>query len=152
MADNGQTMREARTAVYTRFKAAWDDPTNGWAGSGLDDEPQVFYDNIEQEGEPDAAAPYIRVSAKPIFGDIAGFGDTTKLFTRTGLVQVEIFTPKDRGTALADDLMQVVLDAFEGKRAGGVVFLRVTPSEGRGLIGAHWRSLVSADFEWVQRK
>ena len=124
---------QARNALYQMFKDVWDDPTFGWAGLGIA-EPAVYYDNVRGDGNaPRADKVKLEISVYHDAKPTDSFGAGRPTHKAEGFVVVKVYTPKDTGLTLSDDLVNIVKRAFQAKRGTGVadslVLRGMNPSE-----------------------
>lgn len=116
----GMNSRQARDAIYSMWKEAWE-ATDGWAVlDGVSVEPPVFYDNVAPDTPPDANKIKVEVMVQHSDTPMASFGSGRPNYDAVGFVVVKLFIPKDRGLTLADDMVNIVKRAFQGKRGTGV--------------------------------
>ena len=146
------TYAQGRDEILTTFKTAWD---AGVESAGIlviypDAKNQVPQGN-DANNDP---LSWARVSVEHVAGfqsTLAG-EDGNKIFTRLGLLTVQIFTPRGGGLSLGDSLYKIVVDAFEGKRtANGAWFKNVRINE-IGPSGEWWQTNVIVEFEYDELK
>ncbi len=149
-------LNQAESEIAEVFWNAWASAASLNGGSV----PQVDWDGVltEPPFEPPEAEPWARFQIRHRDSDQATLGrQGQRRFENRGQVTVQIFAPmtisKDR--SLANDLTQIVVDAYEGQStAGGVWFRRVTPREvGRDPAGGPWYQVnVVAAFEYDRQR
>jgi hypothetical protein len=74
-------------------------------------------------------------------------------FDRFGSLIMSIFTPIQGGTRASKDLVDRIMDGFEGVRIAGttICFLDVIPRE-IGPSGDYYMTNVEAEFRWTETK
>lgn len=151
---------EAYQHLLRTFKTTWSDQTYGWESiADLDDEPLVEWPNLDgKRSNPDSKTAsddeaWIRVFVKHHESDQHTFGESgCRVFTRTGMIGVDIFTPLNIGLKLPYQLAKVCKRPFEGQRGvgegSGIIFRSVRLRE-RDDYKKRWaHSSVLADFEY----
>lgn len=141
---------EARDYILDKFLAVW---TAGTPAVNLGAVPEVEYQNVDPELSPLAEGnmAWARVHVQNLAGEQRSLGGVNgRVFTRYGLVSVQIFVPNGKqGLVLADRLGNVALSAFEGEEtsAGNVWFRNATYREA-GTDGMWFQAGVTAEFEY----
>lgn len=146
----GLTFEQARDYILDKFKLAWD--TNSPTVNG-GSAPDVEYQNIAPEkahlGKGNKA--WARATVRHATGEQRSMGTPgNRIFTRRGVVTIQIFTPAGKqGLVLADRLGKVAVDAFEGEETstGDVWFRNVTYRE-VGVDGNWFQVNALAEFEY----
>jgi hypothetical protein len=136
------TITEARDQILALFKAAWD--TTGYTAI-YDDRPG---------STPDTTDPWARATVRHNTGRQATLADATgaRRYDRLGLATFQVFTPVGDGVKLADELSQLLVDAYEGKStAGGIWFFNVRANE-IGVADGWRQTNVIAEFRYQQQK
>lgn len=135
----------AHRALQTAITAAW--LVGAPLVSGGPASPVLLYDNLDAPADT-PALPYgiLRIanvdSAQYTLGEVGG-----RLFSRAGVVGVEIRVPAGTGRELVDGLAQVIVDALEGATIDSVRIRHPRLQEIGG--DAHlFRVDVVADFEY----
>lgn len=149
---SGPTILDAYDTIFGLFKAAWE--ANAYDVVG-------FTPEIEWPAEPERATPlrdgdkhWARIAVKH---DVRRSSSVSQSEGRhrieaEGTVMVNIFVPVGkRGLTDAARLGKVAVDAFEGKRAGGIWFSEVSPEEA-GVDGAWLQMNVKARFHYDNRR
>lgn len=140
----------ASDSILGAIKTAWEANTAALAGSV----PQLLFEATEKDlkvhpnvGDKPWARAVLRHGNAPA-GPIMG-AQGQQRFWRAGIVFVQVFVPMRGGDAytLAQGLANVARKAYEGKRAGSVVFNPVVVRE-YGLEGPWFRTDVLANFTW----
>lgn len=146
----GLTYEEARDFILDKFKLAWD--ANAPAVNG-GTAPKIEYQNIEpaKSALADGNKAWARVVVKHASSNQRSLGvPGQRIFTRRGVVTVQIFVPAGKqGLVLADRLGKVVADAFEGEETstGNVWFRNVTYRE-VGVDNGWFQVNAVAEFEY----
>ncbi len=144
------TITQARDDVYGMVKTAIE------ASSYTD--LKIVWDDVEQEladtsqadrGGPD---PWLCVEAMHVGGGQTSLGRPSARFTRYGLLRCTIYTPKGLGMSTADEIAQIVLDAFEGQSSPRGVWFRNCRLNERGPDGIWRRTDVLIDFQYNEQK
>lgn len=146
----GLTFEEARDYILDKFKLAWDTKAAAVNGGTA---PYIEYQNIEPPkahlGNGNKA--WCRPSVRHARGEQRSMGTPgNRIFTRRGLVTIQIFVPAGKqGLVLADRLGKVAVDAFEGEETstGDVWFRNVTYRE-VGVDGNWFQVNALAEFEY----
>ncbi len=140
------TQTQARDAINAAFKAALDAYNTANATSYA-----AVYQDVPTT--PTTAA-HFRVFINHGSGDqqtLAGVGN--RRFSRAGVVIVQIMTPFGDGFTLADKLVTVPRNAFEGvSTSNGVWFRRVSPGIEAGKTGDFYQMNVTANFTYTERR
>lgn len=131
---------EARDAILTLFRVAW------LADATSQNVPLYYWDVTADAPTDDEWA---RVTVRHLTGGNAAIGN--KLFERTGVVTVQIFTQFGTGNVLSDELAQIAVNAFDGQSTGAVWFRNVRVTE-IGQDGQWFNVNVYAEFEYTERK
>lgn len=152
----GLTYEEARDYILDKFKAAWDAPAvkaimvSGGYGNVT---PGVEYQNIKGDKNPlaDGNKPWARAVVRHATGEQRSMGGVgQRVFTRRGVVTIQIFVPTGKqGLLLADRFGKVAVDAFEGEETstGNVWFRNATYRE-VGVDGNWFQVNALAEFEY----
>lgn len=136
------TIAEARDEILLHFRTAWD----------LGTSTRLLYDDKHRD-VPDNA-DWARVTVQhnitqqaTVGGRITPGGGGGQRFRRFGIVTIQIFTVSGDGLTTSDVLVQLALNAFEGKRTGSdrVEFRNVRPNE-IGQEGPWHQTNVIAEF------
>ena len=138
------TITAARDEMLTMVKDAID-------ASSYSSMPLVWDDN---PGAPPESSndEYMRVRVNHLFGGQTSLGKPRARFTRRGTIRCEIYTRRGSGMSVADEIAQIVLDAYEGQSSpGGVWFRNATPQE-RGQDGVWTRTDVVIEFTYDEQK
>jgi len=140
------SITDARNAIQTLFKTAWDAQTPPV--------PVVLYADVRKE-VPATSDPWTRItvvhntSTQVTLGQIGN-----RRFRRFGLVSVEVYTPFGTGLTDNDRFVKVAIDAFEGNTTGGedTVEFRNVRSNEIGSDGSWFQTNVIAEFEYDEVK
>lgn len=111
----------------------------------------VWDDKADQPTPPQPPTPWARFNVRHATGGqtslSGGLGLLTR-YTRAGTIIVQVFTVGGAGNVVADELVTMILTAFEGKTTtGGLVFRRGRFNE-IGQSGDWHQTNVSIDFEY----
>lgn len=143
------TIVNARNEILTLFKTQWEaDP--------LSASIQVFYDDVKgdvpQTGDDDTfqPSPFARVKIEHTTGGQSTLSGSigTRTFTRNGLITVQVFTPSGQGLSLADQLVSIVVHAFEGSSTPSQVWFRNVRANEIGKSGPWFQYNVLSDFTY----
>lgn len=151
---------EAYNHLLRTFKVSWSDETDGWQSiDDLDEAPLIQWPNLDgkkddtEEQTPRDETPWLRVYVKHFDSDQTTFGETgCRVFTRTGMIGVDIFTPLNIGLKLPYRLGTVCKRPFEGKRGygdgSGIIFREVRLREQDNYKKRWTHTSVQANFEY----
>lgn len=151
------TITQARDSMLGLFRSAWlaaqvsvDVPVF-W---GTDAKVGTKGINSEKVEAPIADAPWARVTLQHAAAFQASLADQSnkKIFSRNGVLTVQIFTPKGKGLTQSDSLVKVVQDAFEGKATVDGVWFRNVRANEIGLDGEWHQTNVLAEFTYDEVK
>lgn len=132
------TLSTARESIYQRFATDW----------GVTSD--YTFDN--EDFTPPEDTPWVRLVVRHTSSNQVSLGSSgNRKFDRDGLVFVQVFTPLDQGSAVADALVEKVLEIFEGKTIDLIRFTDVTPRE-VGPMDGWYQVNVDAAFIWTERK
>jgi len=147
-----RTFAQARDEIHTLFKTAWD------AGADTAGK-KVLYVDVKTEVpktndsnlNPDLWAKIFITHVEGSQATLGGIGG--RLFSREGLVTVQVFTAIGTGLSIGDRVYKVVVDAFEGKvsSSGNVWFRNVRINE-IGPEGSWFQTNILADFTYDELK
>ena len=132
------TITEARNEILTLFRTAW-------LAQGSPP-PLYFWDTT---ADPPTDPSWVLVIVRHADGGNDAIGNT--LFSREGLVTVQIMTEFGEGLTLSDALTKVALDAFQGKATPGGVWFRNVRAREVGPDGQWFHVNVLAEFEYTER-
>jgi hypothetical protein len=145
------TLVDATDSILSQFRTTW----NGGAGALVGGPaPEIVYEALEPDLKVhprESDNPWVRIVVRHSDGNkVSLAGDQgTGLYIRLGMVWVQVFCPAAGGTnwTLGQQLAMLARDAFEGKRAGAVVFTKVAILD-RPRDGAWLTFDVKANFYW----
>lgn len=160
------TLEEARTCFYQTFYTAWQDPAVGWRSiAGLDYEPKVVWENVDEETNQSGDTPselgpptdraWVRAQARHTLSEMDSFGvDGEGDFEAVGTIELRVFVPiNQQGLLLHDRICRVIARAFRGKCGPGdccaIRFYRVRVNE-QGPGERFFESVVLIDFEYEE--
>lgn len=152
-----EDLTSATDLILGVLKAAWD--AGAQAAAGAASVPTLVYEATERDLRPHPAAsgaPWARVTVRhfdAVSAAIGGPDGHTRRFSRTGLAWVQIFIANVDGAAYSksEALAKLVQSAYEGKRAGGVVFTKAIQKE-MGQEALWYRRDVLVSFNWTEIK
>jgi len=136
-----QLLKDAVAAsVYSSVQIIWDDKK---------DTPPDPNDTTNA-----IAATWLRMTIKHSTGGQSSLSgaQATKRWTRTGYIAVQIFTPAGDGMSRADDIISIVLGAFEGKTTSGGVWFREFHPQEVGTSGPWQQTNVIGQFTFDEIK
>lgn len=139
------SVTEARDAILTLFKTAWDSQ-----GGSV---PVVVYDD-DPAPDPNLSSEWIRVAVQHTDGEQATMGGTgNRKFSRYGQVFMAIHTKVGTGRVRADALAETANNIFEGAATGldDVWFRNVRIIEA-GSNGIYTITNVIADFTYDRHR
>jgi hypothetical protein len=144
------TPEEARDYILDKFKATWDAECPA-VNSGV--VPEIEYQNVDPVNShlANGNVAWARIRVMHAKGDQRSMGGIGgRVFTRLGIVTVQVFAPAGKqGLVLADQLGNVALSAFEGEEtSAGNVWFRNTAYHEVGVDGAFFQVNVNAEFEY----
>ena len=118
---------------------------------------RIDYDDRKPPAENESDISWIRstiIHTETGFTDASLSGDFgQRSFGRNGTIIVQIFTPLNGGKDLNYNIVQVVLNAFEGKRSlGQRVWFRNSRFSEKGRDRAWFRTDVRSDFVYDEVK
>lgn len=150
------TLQETYDEILTRFKDAWDDASGGPFEVAWPDVPltpllqQYITGEIEDTTD---LQPWARVTIRPNVRDQRTLGsDGNRLWTRNGILFVEIFTPTGDGMVLSNTLCELVQNAFEGISSPHSVWYPQTRINVNGIEGLWSRNTVTVEWESQQKR
>lgn len=139
------TFAEARDAMAKLFTDAWKlaNPTF-----------PIIYDDLGEPQIPKTEKPWARLTIRHNRGEQETLANPLgqRLFSRDGLVTVQIFTPRGEGLTRAYILAKVAADAFEGQATPNGVWFRSVRLREVGPDGNWYQVNVIADFEYNEAK
>lgn len=105
--------------ILTMFREAWNTQANALLGYI----PDVEWPGVVQNTDHDKSRCWARVEVLHNNSAQTGLGGgTNRMFTRYGLILVQVFTPRD--LLLAQQLGIIARNAFEGKTSTNGVWFR----------------------------
>lgn len=113
-------------------------------------EPRVEWPDQKRVDPATGEEAWARVAIRHVDARQTSLGEAGgRKFSRDGLVSVQLFVPKSqRGFTLLQKLGKVVVDALEGRHAGGVWVRQAVFREG-GQADSHWQQAnVAATFTY----
>ena len=141
------SITQARDDILTVFQTAWDANTTAIVGSI----PEVRYRLVEESAIPPADGYWAHVSVEHVDGGHAAIG--TRLFEHLGLFTAQLYSPAEAaGLDNLDLLIQVVLDAFEGKYSTNGVWFRNARVNEVGPGRGYFQTNVLVEFVYTTAK
>ena len=71
---------------------------------------------------------------------------TNRKFRRDGAIICQVFTPSSGGTTRNDELVQLLLDTFEGEKISEIVFIDNIVNQVGNVDGKYWQTNVEINF------
>lgn len=152
------TLQETYDEILTRFKDAWDTTDDGNGNPFEVAYPDVPLTPLLQQyitGQLESTTPiqpWARVTIRPnvrVQKTLAG--PNNRLYTRNGILFVEVFTPTGDGNQLANTLCELVQNAFEGNNAIHVWYPE-TRINVNGVEGLWSRTTITVEWQSEQVK
>lgn len=138
------TFAEARDEMLAQVYDAWiaANPTY----------PMLFDDRMGSK--PPSETPWARTTVRHNRGDQETLANAigTRLFSRDGLITVQIFTPIGAGLQLSDTLAKVIADALEGQATPSGVWFRNVRLREVGPDGSFYQTNVIGEFVYDEAK
>lgn len=138
------TFAQARDQILALGTTAW---------QAHNDYPLLFDDSASEE-IPKTSTPWARMTIRHESGEQDTLSNPlgNKLFSRRGVLIVQLFTPRGKGLQSADTLAKVFMDAYEGKSTSGGVWFRNARYREIGPDGNWYQTNVTLDFEYTELK
>jgi hypothetical protein len=150
------TLQETYDEILSRFKAVWDTVPGGPFEVAWPDVPLSAALQQYITGELESTTPiqtWARVTIRANQRDQKTLGGPgNRLYTRNGILFVEIFTPTGDGTVAATELAELVEDAFESIAFNYSVWYPKTKIQPNGIEGLWSRTTVTIQWESEQIK
>lgn len=132
-----------RDAILTRFKAQWDT---------LEPAVPVAYDGFAFTPPADGTE-WVRVTVMPGQAQQASLSGPTRRWRTPGVVTVQVFVPKDKGTDRVLDLIGDIRTALQGVTLNtsspeGSVALRATSDRRVGPRGNYYQRNAETPFRF----
>lgn len=144
------TPEQARDELFGMLWDAWQLNAGTAAGGPI---PALLWEDQELPEPPPQGSAYARATLKHSTGRqsaLAG-ADATRRYTRTGLLIIQCFGPRDEsGLAIAQALAVVAKDAFEGRSSSGGAWFRNCRTEEIGPETGWWQVNAVAEFTYEQ--
>lgn len=138
------TITQARDEMLSMVKAAID--ASSYAGM------TIIWDDDSAPAPKADDEPYMRVKVNHLWGGQTSLGKPKSRFERNGVIRCKVCTKKGSGMSVSDEIVQIVLDAFEGQSSpGGVWFRNASPQEG-GEDGIWSQTDVVIEFKYTEQK
>ena len=133
------TRNEAREAIYQAFIDDWGTTTPYWFDNEVADTEEV--------------AEWCRLTVRHSLASQETLGiNGNRKFDRAGRVIIQIFVKLGAATTRLDELSTKVIEIFEGKTIGGILFTAVTVRE-IGEDNQKWFNVnVEAPFNYTEIK
>jgi len=139
----------ARDEILLQFKTAWD--------AGTPPIPLLIYDDKHVDLPNNASYARITIqfttAVQSTVGGRVSLGGGGQRFRRFGLITVQIFSISGDGLTVADPLVDLAVDAFEGTSTGSdrIEFRNVRATD-IGQDGPWYQTNVVAEFEYDRVK
>lgn len=127
---------------------------NAWVAGGFNTDNIVF-DDIKKDSNPAAGQTWVRVKIRHGNSRQVTLADSTgkTKFERKPNVYLQIFTPSGGGLTENDAVVQILLDAFEGRSIGNSdIWFRRTSSKEMGVDGNFFKANVFTEVSYDQIK
>ena len=137
------TINEATSAIYSRFETQFNTVT-----------PFLFdNEDANTEIEPnESGEAWVRLVVRHIGSQQETLGQVgNRKYMRSGLILVQVFTPKNEGRKASDDLVEEIRDIYEGTNFGGVIVNNVVNRE-VGPQDDEYQVVVEAAFNYHQTR
>lgn len=137
--------------ILGQFKSYWDAESPAVVGGSA---PAIIFEPTEPHLKPeprDSTAPWARIIVRHNDSNRRTLSGAESRYLRSGKIRVQVFVPGVGAAAysLGQDLAKVAQRAFEGKRAGLVVFKKASAND-RPKDGL-WSSVdIVTDFYWTE--
>lgn len=119
-------------------------------------EPMIIWQGIEEAQDPDTAKCWARFTLKHLDSEQTTFGEKgQRKFTRTGIITVQVFTPvatTGGGVTLAENISNVVRDAYEGVGTDSGIRFRNTRVAEIGITSGWYQYNITTNFEYDEVK
>lgn len=142
------TRAQAIDEMLALAKTAWETTANQTG-------TRLKYTNVGSSSVPPTGQDaWARIALRHVTsGQVSLAGvDGTRIFTRNGVLTVQVFEPSGFGTAKTVDIPEIMKNAYEGKTtAGGVVFSEATINE-VGQDGDFFQTNVVVAFKYDECK
>jgi len=150
------TITQARDGILGHLRTAW-------LANGATVDVLVFYPDTvvgvkglagTKVAQPVSGSPWARVTLQHVTSGQTSLADNTskKIFTRNGVLTVQVFTPYGTGLTKSDTLTKVVQDAFEGKATLNGVWFRNVRANEIGQDGEWHQTNVLVEFTYDEVK
>lgn len=148
-----RTLQETIDEILARFKEVWD--TTDYAANVV--WPDVPIAPALQEmiagDEGTALEPYVRITIRPNLRRLKSIaGEGNRLYTRNGILFVEVFTPTGDGNTEANELCELIENQFEGVSSPYYVWFTECRILQNGAEGLWSRNTVTVEWESEQRR
>jgi len=147
------TLQETVDEILARFKTAWDttDYPNNVVYPDVPLSPTIQKMIAGVEGIE--LQPWVRITVRPNIRRQKSLGDAgNRLYTRNGILFVELFVPTGDGSVESNELAEVISNAFEGISSPYHVWFSETRILNNGTEGLWSRQTVTVEWESEQVK
>jgi hypothetical protein len=134
------TFAEAQNEVLDLFKAAWDTTTL-----------EAFYEDLPAD-RLETNESFVHVMFRISGGDLAAFGNGTRIYERGGSLVCDLYTPVGKPLSDMLGLAKVIADAFEGKHTPGGVWFRSIDIQNYGKDGLFYITNMTVRFKFHEVK
>lgn len=143
------TVAQARDQMMTLFKDAIDGggaPVTGFV---------TIWDGVDKQPTPPTfPTPWARIAAKHNSGNKSSLANANGVsrYTRRGILVVQLFTDGGKGLVSNDEILAIILGAYEGKTTTGGLVFRNCRFQEVGADGPWFQTNFFADFEYDEVK
>lgn len=147
------TLQETIDEILARFKEVWD--TTDYAANVVwPDVPLVpALQQMIAGANGVELEPWVRITIRPNLRrlkSIAGAGN--RLYTRNGILFVELFVPTGDGNTESNQLAELISNKFEGVSSPYYVWYRETRIAQNGVEGLWSRQTITVEWESEERR
>ena len=147
------TLVTATDDILSKFKVAWETPgADSDLGGG--NYVSVYWPNTDKDAPTDVSIEWVKIHPLDLGkGSHSGIGSGTGRYTRVGFIIFQIFTEKGQGPYRANELAQIILDAYDGERTdNGVIFLDTEVVNVGVEEGGWFQTNITVQYEFDQFK
>jgi hypothetical protein len=147
------TLVDATDAILSQFRTVWNAGAGALVGGSA---PEIVYEALEPDLKVhprDSSNPWVRIVIRHNDAPKVSLTNAEGVakYRRVGIVWMQVFCPAAGGQnwTLGQRLAMLAQTAFEGKRAGSVVFTKVAIND-RPRDGAWLTFDVKGNFYWEE--
>ena len=138
---------QATDEILTAFRTAWNALTTAVCGYV----PAVEWPGVDPMSAADKTKAWARVAVLHNKSGQTGFGDAgSRMFTRRGIVVVQVFTPRD--LLMAQQLGIIARNVYEDEPTPGGVWFRGATVNEVGATASWFQLNVLAEFQYDELK